>query len=132
MLTNRGIPFIEKAVNTNEDAQALERISGESALPLLIIGGQQLKGFLNQEWSQYLTAAAYPQSSVLLANYHRPARTPFVPVGAVAPTTPTSALINSGSPPVVNAVSPMQKSLNPSDTRHQTPDTRHQTSDIRL
>ena len=117
MLTNRGIPFIEKAVNTNEDAQALERISGERALPLLTIGGQQLKGFLNQEWSQYLTAAAYPLTSVLPASYRHPARTPLAPVVAVALTAPTPALINSGSPPVVNAISPVQKSLNPSAIR---------------
>ena len=117
MLTNRGIPFIEKAVNTNEDTQALERISGGGALPLLTIGGQQLKGFLNEEWSQYLTAAAYPLSSVLPASYRRSARTPLAPVGAVALTAPTSALINSELPPVVNAVSPVQKSLNPSNIK---------------
>ena len=117
MLTNRGIPFIEKTVNTNEDAQALERISGERALPLLTIGGQQLKGFLNEEWSQYLTAAAYPLSSVLPASYRHPARTPLAPVRAVALTAPTSALINLELPPVVNAVSPVQKSLNPSNIK---------------
>ncbi|MGQ2981693.1 MAG: glutaredoxin family protein, partial [Polaromonas sp.] len=41
MLSARGIPFTEKTVTTNEDSQALKRLSGETALPFVTIGSQQ-------------------------------------------------------------------------------------------
>ena len=87
MLTSRGIPFTEKTVNSNDDVQALQRISGETSLPFLTIGGQQLKGFVDSEWSQYLNAAGYPAASVLPASYRAPAPTPLVAVKTVETTT---------------------------------------------
>ena len=53
LLTTRGVPFTEKTVSTNEDAQALQRISGDNSLPFLTIGSQQLKGFSDAEWTQF-------------------------------------------------------------------------------
>lgn len=82
MLTSRGIPFTEKTVSSNEDSQALQRLSGDNSLPLLTIGSQQLKGFSDVEWTQFLNAAGYPQTSVLPASYRRPAPTPLVAVTA--------------------------------------------------
>ena len=43
------------------------------ALPFLTIGGQQLKGFSEVEWSQFLDAAGYPKTSQLPASYRQPA-----------------------------------------------------------
>ena len=86
-LQSRGVPFVEKTVNTNDDIQALQRLSGENSLPFATIGGQQLKGFSDSEWTQYLNAAAYPSTSILPANYRQPAATPMVEVAA-APITP--------------------------------------------
>jgi len=83
MLNARGIPFAEKTVETNADIAALQRISGESSLPFATIGGQQLKGFSDQEWNQYLDAAAYPKASLLPARYRNPEPSPLV-VAAVA------------------------------------------------
>ena len=85
MLTSRGIPFAEKTISSNEDAQALQRLSGDSSLPFMTIGSQQLKGFSDSEWTQFLDAAGYPSSSTLPASYRRPAATPLVAVAA-APT----------------------------------------------
>lgn len=90
MLTSRGIPFAEKTVSSNEDAQALQRLSGDSSLPFMTIGSQQLKGFSDSEWTQFLDAAGYPSSSTLPASYRQPAATPLVaiaaaPAPAVAP-----------------------------------------------
>ncbi len=90
MLTSRGIPFTEKTVSTAEDAQALQRLSGDTSLPFLTIGSQQLKGFSDAEWTQFLNAAGYPPSSVLPASYRRPAATPLVTV-ATAPAAATPA-----------------------------------------
>ncbi|MBS0608119.1 MAG: glutaredoxin family protein [Proteobacteria bacterium] len=87
LLVNRGIPFTERTVASNEDIDALKRLSGEASLPFGTIGGQQLKGFSDSEWSQYLDAAGYPAQSQLSPSYRRPAATPLVAVTAkpVAP-----------------------------------------------
>lgn len=91
MLTGRGVPFTEKTVNSNDDVQALQRLSGETSLPFLTIGSQQLKGFADSEWTQYLNAAGYPASSVLPASYRAPAPTPLVAAKTVEATTNTPA-----------------------------------------
>lgn len=89
LLTNRGIPFTEKTVTTNEDAQTLQRLSGDNSLPFMTIGSQQLKGFSDSEWTQFLNAAGYPPSSVLPASYRSPEPTPLVSV-ATAPAAPVA------------------------------------------
>ena len=78
LLSGRGIPFTERTVNTAEDAESLQRISGDSSLPFATIGGQRLRGFTDSEWSQYLDAAGYPKTSVLASGYKNPAPTPLV------------------------------------------------------
>lgn len=78
MLSNRGIPFTEKTVTTNEDIDALGRLAGVPSLPTLTIGAQQLKGYSEVEWTQFLDAAGYPKTSQLPAGYHTPPATPLV------------------------------------------------------
>lgn len=92
MLINRGIPFSERTVTTNEDLQALQRLSGDASLPFATIGGQQLKGFSDSEWTQFLNAAGYPATSILPANYRPPAPTPLVAVN-----TPPAAATAGGN-----------------------------------
>lgn len=77
LLINRGVPFTERTVSSNEDIDALERLSGNTGMPFGSIGGQQLHGFSDSEWSQYLDAAGYPKQSRLPANYRRPAAAPL-------------------------------------------------------
>ena len=91
MLITRGVPFSEKTVTTAEDSQALQRLSGESSLPFATIGSQQLKGFSDAEWTQFLNAAGYPASSALPSTYRQPAATPLVAVAA-APAAATPAV----------------------------------------
>jgi glutaredoxin len=88
LLATRGIPFDERQIRTNADGDALRRLSGQDALPLLSIGAQQLKGFADTEWSQYLDAAGYPKSIGLPAGYRRPAAQPLVAITPAASTTP--------------------------------------------
>lgn len=85
LLVSRGVPFTERTVNTNEDGEALKRISGDTTLPFGTIGSQQLKGFSDLEWMQYLDAAAYPKTSVLPASYQQPAPRPLVATKAAEP-----------------------------------------------
>lgn len=84
-LNKRGIPFTEKTIVSSEDAEALRRISGENSLPFLTIGAQQIKGYSDAEWSQFLDAASYPQTSALPANYRNPVAAPLVAVQNPAP-----------------------------------------------
>ncbi len=83
LLTARGIPFTERTVSTNDDIDAFKRLSGGTSLPFGTIGRQQLTGFSESEWTQYLDLAGYPKQSQLPPSYRRPAATPLV---AVSPT----------------------------------------------
>jgi glutaredoxin len=92
LLVTRGVPFDERTVKTNEDIEALQRLSGQNSLPLVSIGSQQLKGFSDAEWSQYLDAAGYPKSAQLPASYRNPPAQPLVAVQpAVAAAAPARA-----------------------------------------
>ncbi len=85
LLLGRGIPYSEKTITSTEDNEALQRISGGNSLPLLTIGGQQLKGFSESEWTQFLDAAGYPKSSLLPGGYRSPPATPLVILQSAAP-----------------------------------------------
>ena len=98
LLTSRGIPFAEKTVNSNEDGQALQRLSGDRSLPFMTIGSQQLKGFSDSEWTQFLDAAGYPSSSALPASYRQPAATPLVAVAAAPAVTAAIPVARPNAP----------------------------------
>ncbi len=91
LLITRGVPFDERVVKTNADTAALQRISGQSSLPLLSIGSQQLKGFSDAEWSQYLDAAGYPKSSQLPSGFRNPPSQPLVAQSAAPASAPGAA-----------------------------------------
>ena len=91
LLVNRGVPFTERTVASNDDIDALKRLSGESSLPFGTIGGQQIRGFSDTEWSQYLNAAGYPAQSQLPPGYRRPAPAPMVAAKPVAPAAEAAA-----------------------------------------
>jgi glutaredoxin len=104
LLAGRGIPYSEKTVSTADDSDALQRISGSSSLPFLTIGSQQIKGFSDTEWTQFLDAAGYPKTSVLPASYRAPPATPLVvaqkataPANEAPPQDPV--LAPSAAPP---------------------------------
>ncbi|HEY8356562.1 MAG TPA: glutaredoxin family protein [Ramlibacter sp.] len=79
-LASRGIPFTERTVTTADDIDALKRISGAARLPFLTIGGQQINGFSEPEWGQFLDAAGYPRASRLPSGYRNPPAMPLVAV----------------------------------------------------
>ncbi|MFZ4480067.1 MAG: glutaredoxin family protein [Rhodoferax sp.] len=85
LLSGRGIPFSEKTINTADDSEALQRISGGISLPFLTIGSQQIKGYSESEWTQFLDAAGYPKTSVLPTGYRAPPATPLVVLQTAAP-----------------------------------------------
>jgi glutaredoxin len=108
LLTTRGVPFSERTVKSSEDIAALQRLSGQTGIPLLTIGSQQLKGFSDSDWSQYLDAAGYPKSSQLPASYQNPPAQPLValapaaqpaPAASAPAATPAPAAASSGPSP---------------------------------
>jgi len=78
LLASRGIPYAERRVSTDEDAEALNRLTGGRSVPTLTIGTQALRGFADGDWHSYLDAAGYPRESRLPRSYQQPAATPLV------------------------------------------------------
>jgi glutaredoxin len=106
LLRSRGVPFTERTIESAEDAEAFRRLSGDGSLPMATVGSQQMKGFSDTEWSQFLDAAAYPKTSVLPSGYRNPAPAPMVartapaaaPTAAAAPA-PTAPAADTGPTP---------------------------------
>ncbi|PJI97678.1 glutaredoxin [Acidovorax sp. 69] len=113
MLSSRGVPFTERTIATNEDISALQRLSGSTSLPFGTIGGQQLTGYSDGEWAQYLDAAGYPKQSQLPGNYRQPAPTPLV---AVKPVEAAPAAESRATPPARPApAAPVNEGPTPSN-----------------
>ena len=109
-LMSRGIPFAEKTVTTFEDGQALQRLTGSSSLPWVTIGGQQIKGYSDAEWGQFLDAAGYPARSALPASWKNPAASPLVAVQQRAAPMPAKL---AETPPEPAAARPSAPGDNP-------------------
>ena len=77
LLRQRGIPITEKQVQSVEDSDALERLSGGRDVPTLSIGTQTLRGLAPEVWNSYLDAAGYPRESRLPASYQYAPATPI-------------------------------------------------------
>ncbi|MGE8319421.1 MAG: DUF4124 domain-containing protein [Comamonas sp.] len=89
-LQARGVPYTEKTITSNEEIAALQRMSGDGALPFATLGGQKLSGFSSSDWDSYLDAAGYPKASVLPRSWRQPAATALIPK-TVAPAAPQAA-----------------------------------------
>ena len=103
-LQQRGIPFTEYTVSTRDDFSALQRLSGGTNLPFLSIGAQQIPGFSEVEWSQYLDAAGYPKTSQLPAGYRNADPAPLVAVQKAAP--PPARTATAQQPAAAQPVAP--------------------------
>jgi glutaredoxin len=91
LLNQRGIPFTERTVTTQEDVAALQRLSGAATLPFLTIGAQQIPGYSDVEWTEFLDAAGYPKTSQLPPSYRNPPPAPLVAATTPRPVEPPSA-----------------------------------------
>lgn len=107
LLNARGIPYTEKTVSTPEDGEALKRLNGDGSLPLLTIGSQQVKGYSDAEWTQYLDAAGYPKQSLLPSSYRRPAPAPLVAVKPAPAAPAASADKAPPAPPPIPVAPPV-------------------------
>ncbi|MEY2683597.1 MAG: hypothetical protein RJA09_741 [Pseudomonadota bacterium] len=96
-LNTQGVPYTEKTVTTQADADALKQLSGAQTVPYLTIGKQGMKGYNEAEWQRYLAAAGYPAKSALPVGYKNPAPSPLVPLQASA-NTAAGTTANTGEP----------------------------------
>lgn len=91
LLRQRGIPYAEKQVQTPEDSDALERLSGGRDAPTLAIGTQMMRGLAPEVWGSYLDAAGYPRESKLPAGYQYAAAAPIVERAAARAPAPRAS-----------------------------------------
>ncbi|MGB7481272.1 MAG: glutaredoxin family protein [Burkholderiaceae bacterium] len=99
LLQQRGIPFAEKTVHSNEDLAALRQAGGDQQLPLLTVGSQKQQGFEADAWHATLAAAGYPETSQLPKSYQNPAAVPAAPPKPVAAAKPPAPEQNAGAAP---------------------------------
>lgn len=117
-LMSRGVPFAEKTITTNEDIDALTRLASDASLPLLTVGSQQLKGYSDTEWSQFLDAAGYPKTSQLPASYRQAPPAPLVALQRQAsPSAAAAATAEPVRPAVVTPPSAPSNTSNPAGIR---------------
>ena len=89
LLQQRGIPFAERRVSSEDDAVALERAVGGRTVPALTIGAQPLRGLSETDWTAYLDAAGYPRVSKLPSNWQAAPALPLTEkMAAAKPATP--------------------------------------------
>ncbi|MEO5772406.1 MAG: DUF4124 domain-containing protein [Burkholderiaceae bacterium] len=95
LLAKRGVPYIERVAETNEDRDSWARIVGGTEAPVLKVGEQSLRSYAPVAWEETLDVAGYPRTSLLPANYSVPAPVPFGDRKASAPvpsrTAPSTA-----------------------------------------
>lgn len=63
LLNRRGVPFKEIDPSLPAEAQKLRALTGDMAIPVLVVGGAMvLKGFEEQAWQTALDTAGYPKT----------------------------------------------------------------------
>ena len=103
LLTKRGVPFVERVAETDEEREAWPRLVGGSEAPVLKVGGQSLRGYTPIAWDETLDTAGYPRQSLLPASYQAAAPVPLVERKAApqraAPQAPAAPAPDPGSNP---------------------------------
>ncbi|HSQ04415.1 MAG TPA: glutaredoxin family protein, partial [Burkholderiales bacterium] len=84
-LARRGVPYTEK--NPQSDLEAYKKLMGGLEIPVLVVGREQRKGYLESDWDDALDVAGYPRS----AGPGTGAPPPAAPAKEPAPTAPPAA-----------------------------------------
>jgi len=93
LLTERGVPFSSKDPQASPEAQAeLKKLTGQSRVPVLLVGKEKIDGFESTLWQAALDRAGYPKYA-LPGRKATPEKTPAPaspssPAQAPAPATP--------------------------------------------
>lgn len=78
LLVQRGVPYSERSVNSDDDIGALQRLTGGRNVPALTVGAQALRGFQEQDWLSTLDLAGYPKESRLPRGWQAAPISPLV------------------------------------------------------
>lgn len=115
LLRERGVPYAERQILSDEDSLALHRITGGRTIPSLGVGTQMLRGFNPADWAGYLDVAGYPRESRLPRGWQPPAPAPLV-ARASAPGTEAAAAAEPARsrPPLPVAPPPAAEASAPS------------------
>lgn len=92
LLNNRGIPYNEINLQTQEDVDAFRKFSGSDNVPTLAVGRSFLKGILAEQWHKELDIAGYPK----IAPYRAPSET-SIPAPAADQSPADSAALEDTS-----------------------------------
>jgi glutaredoxin len=79
LLAERGVPFNEKTVTSNDDFAQFKKIAGDGQLPFLLVGRSKERGFEASAWNAILTSAGYPSTSKLPKAYRNPSAEALAP-----------------------------------------------------
>jgi len=63
LLSSRGIPFTDKTLQSQAEADELKALVGETFVPTLKVGKQSLRGFDASAWQNLLDLAGYPKNA---------------------------------------------------------------------
>ena len=96
-LNRRGVPYTER--NGQSEIEAFKKASGGGVeVPLLFVGSNRLRGYLERDWDAALDTAGYPKTALVpLRPQPKPApappkpeaASPAAPEGAAPPPAPT-------------------------------------------
>lgn len=85
LLQQRGVPYTEKTVTSNDDQQQLKAAGSDARLPLLLVGAHKQIGFESVAWQEALSAADYPLQSRLPQAWRPAPPSPAAPRRAPTP-----------------------------------------------
>lgn len=105
-LQQRGVPYSEKTVSGYEDQNKLLQVSGGTELPFITVGRTQIKGYDQSAISAALSAAGYPENSVLPRSYQ------FRAAESAAPPAPKAEPKASPTPTPTPSPTPAPRPAN--------------------
>ncbi|MEO6974541.1 MAG: DUF4124 domain-containing protein [Gallionella sp.] len=96
LLNKRGIPFTERVLKTSKDIEDFKQLSGMDAfIPVLQVGKNFIKGFLESQWNSELDIAGYAKTASYRQRTQQQApsdhEAPVIPAGENQTNTPEPA-----------------------------------------
>lgn len=88
VLNKRGVPFREKQVSSQQMLDELQKVSGGTNVPVLVVGTQVEKNASPEAFNQALDIAGYPRAGVARPRNQQAPPKP-APDAAAAPAAPT-------------------------------------------
>jgi len=80
LLNRRGVPFSEKVLKTRQDIEAFKQLSGmENFVPVLQVGKNFFKGFMESQWNSELDVAGYAKTASYRQRLQQRAPNPAAP-----------------------------------------------------